>query len=201
MRNAGDEIEMVTICPKSNQSAGRNGVDTSRFVKPAIPAVGSDAIPLRHELEFVRVSSDGSARANSGAALHCAAVVRSMLRAACSRAQHGKPLGCKPPWTSTGDVCGPAAGTATARSTTPNHGPRRSNRPAQRRPAVPPPQPVQDPRLPHLARPKRVLARPTTRRHRDPSRLTPTAKTPLVTVVQSRTAAGPAVRRGRRRSR
>jgi hypothetical protein len=37
-----------------------NGVDASRVVKPASPAVGSDAIPLRHELEFVRaLSNDG----------------------------------------------------------------------------------------------------------------------------------------------
>lgn len=32
----------------------RNGVDRSRLVKPSIPAVGSNAIPLRHELEFMR---------------------------------------------------------------------------------------------------------------------------------------------------
>jgi ribosomal protein S18 acetylase RimI-like enzyme len=32
----------------------RNGVHTSRLVKPSIPTIGNDAIPLRHELEFVR---------------------------------------------------------------------------------------------------------------------------------------------------
>ena len=30
----------------------RNGVDVSRAVKPSIPAVGDNGIPLRHELEF-----------------------------------------------------------------------------------------------------------------------------------------------------
>ncbi len=44
-------------------------------------------------------------------------------RSRCSPAQPVRPPACKPPWTSTGDVCGPAAGTTTARSTTPNHGP------------------------------------------------------------------------------
>jgi ribosomal protein S18 acetylase RimI-like enzyme len=30
----------------------RNGVDVSRLVKPSIPAVGNQGIPLRHELEL-----------------------------------------------------------------------------------------------------------------------------------------------------
>jgi hypothetical protein len=30
----------------------RNGVDVSRLVKPSIPSVGSNGIPLRHELEL-----------------------------------------------------------------------------------------------------------------------------------------------------
>ena len=30
----------------------RDGVDASRFVKPSIPMVGRDGIPIRHELEF-----------------------------------------------------------------------------------------------------------------------------------------------------
>ena len=30
----------------------RDGVDASRLVKPSIPAVGADGIPIRHELEF-----------------------------------------------------------------------------------------------------------------------------------------------------
>jgi hypothetical protein len=30
----------------------RNGVDASGRVKPSIPTIGSDGIPVRHELEF-----------------------------------------------------------------------------------------------------------------------------------------------------
>ena len=30
----------------------RNGVEASRRVKPSIPNVGADGIPIRHELEF-----------------------------------------------------------------------------------------------------------------------------------------------------
>jgi len=32
----------------------RNGVDASRLVKPSIPTVGAEGIPIRHELEFER---------------------------------------------------------------------------------------------------------------------------------------------------
>ena len=35
----------------------RNGVEASRLVKPTIPAVGDDGVPIRHELEFERILS------------------------------------------------------------------------------------------------------------------------------------------------
>ena len=57
------------------------------------------------------------------------------------------------------------------------HSTRWADESGQRRPDVPPPQPVQEPRLPHHPRPPRPLAHLPTRRHRNrqtPRRLTPT---------------------------
>ncbi len=61
----------------------------------------------------------------------------------------------------------------------PHHplGPRRQYQPGQRRAALSPPQPLEDTRLPHLARPPRPMAHLPTRRHRTPRRLTARRRT------------------------
>ena len=33
----------------------RNAVDAARSIKPEIPTVGEDGIPLRHEIEFEKI--------------------------------------------------------------------------------------------------------------------------------------------------
>ena len=63
----------------------------------------------------------------------------------------------------------------------PHHRPptRRTDLDQQRRTAVRGTQPAQEPRLPRLARPRRPLAHLPTRRHRDPTTLTPTRAPPV----------------------
>ena len=68
----------------------------------------------------------------------------------------------------------------------------RRNQPGKRRTVVPMAQPLEDPRLPNLARPQRHLAHLPTRRHRDHRRVTRTVRSAHVRVAHRRSEAGTA---------